>query len=319
MATTFDNSSSTFAGEHAGKYISAALLSGTTLGNEEVTIEPNVRYKKVVGKMALGGVISDATCAFTDNSSVTLTEMILEPKELQVNLQLCKKDIVDGWEALEMGFSAFHEMPSNFTDYLLTLTAEKVAEEAEGYVWTGAGTTGTFKGLMPQLVTAIGTGNATALNLNSTAVSAVTSANVLTRLGAMLDVLPNEVYGKQDLRFYVAPNVAKAYMRVLGGFASGGVGAAGFQDQGPTGVKPLNFDGVDLVMCPGMTASTMVLTYKSNLYFGTGLMNDWNEVRVIDMADIDGSQNYRVIMRFTAGTQVAFKDEIVTDGIVIPT
>jgi hypothetical protein len=60
----------------------------------------------------------------------------------------------------------------------------------------------------------------------------------------------------------------------------------------------------------------MVLTPKSNLYFGTGILNDQNEVKVIDMSDIDGSQNVRVIMRFTAGVQHVFSVEIILLRII---
>jgi hypothetical protein len=55
----------------------------------------------------------------------------------------------------------------------------------------------------------------------------------------------------------------------------------------------------------------MVAAEKSNLFFGTGLLSDQNEVKVIDMADIDGSQNVRVVMRFTAGVQYGIGSEIV--------
>ena len=50
---------------------------------------------------------------------------------------------------------------------------------------------------------------------------------------------------------------------------------------------------------------------KSNLYFGTGLLSDMNEVKVLDMADLDGSQNVRVIMRFTSGVQYGIGSDIV--------
>ncbi len=45
----------------------------------------------------------------------------------------------------------------------------------------------------------------------------------------------------------------------------------------------------------------MVMAEKSNLFCGTGLQSDQNEVRVLDMADLDGSDNIRVIMRCCAG------------------
>ena len=55
----------------------------------------------------------------------------------------------------------------------------------------------------------------------------------------------------------------------------------------------------------------VIAAEKSNLFFGTGILNDMNEVRVIDMAETDGSQNVRVVMRFTAGVQYAIVEDIV--------
>ena len=64
-------------------------------------------------------------------------------------------------------------------------------------------------------------------------------------------------------------------------------------------------------MVNGMPSNEMAAAQSSNLYFGTGLLSDNNEVKVLDMGDLDGSQNVRVIMRFTAGIQYGFGSEIV--------
>ena len=64
-----------------------------------------------------------------------------------------------------------------------------------------------------------------------------------------------------------------------------------------------------------MPSNYLIAAQKSNLYFGTGLLSDYNEVRVLDMANIDGSQNYRVVMRYTAATQFGVGQDIV---IAIP-
>jgi hypothetical protein len=74
--------------------------------------------------------------------------------------------------------------------------------------------------------------------------------------------------------------------------------------------KPMNFNGVALAWCPGLASSAMVAAQKSNLFFGTGLLSDYNEVKVLDMADLDGSQNFRIIMRYTAGTQYGIGTDI---------
>ena len=59
----------------------------------------------------------------------------------------------------------------------------------------------------------------------------------------------------------------------------------------------------------------LLLLLKSNLYFGTGLLADHNEVKVLDMVDLDGSDNVRVVMRFTAGAQIGVIEDVVTYGI----
>ena len=124
------------------------------------------------------------------------------------------------------------------------------------------------------------------------------------------------MYGRDDLHIYVAQNVFRAYKRALGGFASGGQGAAGFMSQGNNqDINVLYFDGVKIFMANGLPSDKMIATTKDNLHFGTGLMADSQEVRILDMADLDGSQNVRVIMRFTAGVQYGIAEDIVTYGI----
>jgi hypothetical protein len=148
---------STYAGEFAGKYIAAALLSGKTLAERAITIVPNVKFKQVMKKMATSNIIQDATCDFAATGSVTLTEAILQPKELQVNIELCKKDFRSDWEAAEMGFSVYDNLPANFTDFLLANVANTVAQQIEQSIWRAtASGSGTFTGLLG-LLTAGGT------------------------------------------------------------------------------------------------------------------------------------------------------------------
>ena len=298
---------STYAGEFAGKYIAAALLSARTLDNQYITIVPNVKYKQVLQKVAVDSIVNDASCNFVTSGTVALTERILEPKELQVNLELCKQEFVDSWEALQLGYSAFDEIPKDFNDFLISYVGGKVAEATETSIWQGvAATNGQFGGLIPALSASAATGGAGDV-VQSSASGSITSANVLAKLDALVNAIPETVYGKEDLVIYVPTGVAKAYQQALAG---GSIGANGFNNQMNVGEKPLNFNGIELVWCPGMTASYMVAAQKSNLFFGTGLLSDYNEVRVLDMANLDGSQNYRVIMRYTAGTQFGIGEDI---------
>jgi len=311
LATT-TSITTTYAGEFAGRYIAAALLSAPTLDKGGITIVPNVKFKQVIKRVATDGIVKDATCDFDPTSTITLTEKVLQPEEFQVNLQLCKKDFVSDWEAISMGYSAFEVMPKNFTDFLLAHAAEKVAAAMETSIWTGVNATaGQFAGLMTQLTT-----DAALPSAQEVAGTTVTAANVVAELGKIVDACPAAIYGKEDLNIYVSNNIYRAYVRALGGFAAAGVGANGYDNKGTNQVlTDLYFDGVRIFLANGLASNTALLAQKSNLYFATGLLNDMNQVKVLDMGDLDGSQNVRVIMRFTADAKYGFASDVVTYGI----
>ena len=305
MATT-TSITTTYAGEFAGKYISAALLSADTIENGGITVKPNVKFKEVMKKIATDAIVKDASCDFADTSTLTLTERILQPEEFQVNLELCKKDFRSDWEAIQMGYSAFDNLPPAFADFLVGHVAAKVAERMETNIWQGANATaGQFDGFE-----VLWAADSDVLDVTGTT---VTAANVITEMGKVVDAVPSEVYGKEDLYLYVSSNVARAYVRALGGFGASGLGANGVNNQGTTWFNggDLAFDGVKIFVAPGLSDNTMAAAQKSNLFFGTGLLSDQNEVKVLDMGDLDGSQNVRVIMRFTAGIQYGLGSEIV--------
>jgi len=301
----------TYAGEFAGKYVSAALLSGNTIANNLIEVKPNVKFKEVLKRVNLSGAIANASCDFTDAGTVALTEKIIEPKELQVNLELCKTPFKSDWEAVSMGYSASDNLPSNFSDYFIGLMSESIAEQTEKDIWAGVAGAGTFDGFKTLL-------NADAGHTGAKKITgeAVTSANVVAELGKIVDAIPSEVYGKEDLYIYVAQNIFRAYKRALGGFQSGGQGAAGVNGLGNNqDIDIQYFDGVKIVACNGLSDNNAIAAQKSNLFFGTGLLSDHNEVKVLDMADLDGSQNVRFIMRYTAGVQYAIVEDIVSYGL----
>lgn len=299
---TITNSS--YAGEFAGKYLAAALLTADTLDSGTVTILPNAKYKAAMKVGSLGSLVRSADCDFDDTTStMTLTEKVLTPTELQVNLQICKKQLHSDWEAAQMGFSAFDELPPLFSDFVIAQVAAEVANATETSIWSGSAGEGSFDGFDTLLI-ADGGADVTAVTVDST--------NVIAQLGAIVDAIPTTVYGKEDLNLYVSSNIARAYVRALGGFVAT-IGGAGTDNKGSQWYNggQLTFEGINLVVAKGLADNTAVAAQKSNLFFGTGLLDDRNEVKVIDMADLDGSQNVRVVMRYTAGVQYGVRGDIV--------
>jgi hypothetical protein len=306
MATT-TSITSTYAGEFAGKYISAALLSGNTIANGLIEVKPNIKFKEVLKNIAIDGITANSSCDFADTSTVTLTERIIEPKSLQVNLELCKTPFESDWEAVSMGYSAHDNLPKTFSDYFIGMLSAKVAEKTEQDIWSGTAGAGAFDGFETLLAA-----DASLPSGQEITAGTVTAANVVVEMEKVASAIPNNLYGNDDLYIYVSRNVFRAYKSALGGFAANGVGANGVNAQGQNqDVDIQYFNGVKVVMANGMSDNTMIAAEKGNLFFGTGLLADQNEVKVLDMADLDGSQNVRFIMRYTAAVQYGNVTDIV--------
>ena len=299
---------STYAGLAAGKYISAALLSAPTIENGGVTVLENVKGKSVLQTIDTSSIFTDATCDFDDTQTVTMGEQVLTVKDMQVNLQLCRSQFHDTWSAIEMGASAFADIPKSFEDYLLGYVASKVAASNETLLWTGVAGANAYDGLVTLGAAQIAAGQ-------QIAAVASTAANVIDEMGKVIDLIPTTIYGSESLKLYVSSNIARNYVRALGGFAAAGLGANGTDNKGTQWYTngQLSFDGIPVFVANGMADNTMMAAQSDNLYFGTSLLSDWGNVSaaVIPVHLYDGSDNVRIVMRMTAGAQIGIADDCV--------
>jgi hypothetical protein len=315
MATTI-NISTSYAGQDSKLWVKAALLSGNTLANGGMTIIPNIAYKTTMFKIGTDDILKNATCDFDATSTVTLSERSLTLEQFQVNLQLCKKDFLATWQAEEMGFSANKVLAKSFVDYLLAYITDKVASSVEVSIWRGTNATaGQIDGIATLLAAdaALPTANEVA---GSSAISA--SATVIAELGKIVDAIPAALYGSPDLKIYVPQGVMKAYIRALGGFSVAATSNSGTDAKGTQWYNggALTFDGVPLFVANGLAANTAIAAETSNLFFGCGLLNDTNEIALLDMSPLDGSQNVRFVLRAGMAVNYHSVSDIVTYNIV---
>ena len=302
MATT-TSITTTYAGEEAGKYASAALLSGDTLSKGLIEIKPNIKYKQVLKRLSTSDILKDGSCDFDPSGTITLTERVIEPLSYKVNLQLCKEDFRSDFEAESMGFSAHDQLPPRFADYLLAYVAAKVAAKTETNIWSGvASNDGEFDGFETLL-----TNQPLQPAAQEVAGTTVDATNVVAELGKIVDAIPNALF-KDDLAIYIPISMYRLYIRAQA--ALGFVDRFNNQDMGD-----VMFDGIPLKVATGMSDNVAICTYKDNLYFGTGILSDHTEVKVLDMADIDLSDNVRIAMKLTAAVQIANPEDVVTYGI----
>ena len=311
MATSL---TTTYAGEFKDKMIAAALLSGKTLANGGVTVYPNVAFKEVIRKIALGDdLIVGGSCDYTDAGTVTITERILEVMEFQINKTECKKTFQQDWISAQMGYSMNNQvLPKSYSDFISQQYIAKIAASMETMIWQGAAGANAFDGFTTDWA-------ANASSLAGGAVvtgTTVTAANVVDELGKVVNHVANHasaLLDKEDLHIYVSNHIFQMYVRSLGGFGAAGLGANGYdgkgnnQDLGDT----LLFDGIKVFRSPGMPNNDMAATLKSNLFFGCGIEGDLSEIKLIDTGDTLGDQNVRFVSRFKAGIQTGLLEEVV--------
>jgi hypothetical protein len=296
---------SNFSGKAAGFYISAALKEAKSL--EYLTTIENVKYKLNLQKQALSGVLADATCDFTDAGTLAMTESVLEVKNLQVNLDLCKSTLLDSWEALQMRAGAGAPPPASFDDYVISYMAGVIADGTEGAIWTGtAAGAGSFQGFVGTGGYLLAAQDATVVQVDNDggAATAYTAANIIANLQDLTAAIPAAVYVKEDLHIYMSPKTFRLYISAVS--TLGYINAYSMNKD-----YDAVFEGVKIAVCPGMRNDTMVAAQKSNLFFGTDLLSDATRITILDMAALDGSDNMRLVARYSSGVKQGIGSDIV--------
>jgi len=261
-----------------------------------VTFKENIEYKQVVRKLVDNVTFANATCDFTPTGTVTLTERILTLEKFQVHRQLCKKDFLADWEAKSEQDGFLH---ASLTDALIANVMAGVAANNEIVMWQGVNATaGEYAGFETLFL-------ADSDVIDVATPEAITSANVIEEMNRLVLALPVRVRRATEKPVIaVSSNVAEAFRTAILG-----LGGGSYLYQGET-VKMTWQGQYDIIECPGMSDDTMAMFQKSNLWFGTNLKDQWNNVAVLDMYQYDLSDNVRFACSFFAGVQYGFGNEI---------
>ena len=295
---------SNFAGKAAGFYISAALKASTSL--DFLTSIENIKFKSNIQRMAGSSVVAAATCDFTSAGDLDLTEKVLEPNNLQINLDLCKSTLLDSWEALQMRAGAGAPPPASFNDYVISYMGDIIGEATENSIWKGVVAGGDFKGFVGAVVGYLLPGVDGTVNQAAGTAAAFSATNIIENLQTgTSDVAANSpaVLNKEDLYIYMNNKSYSFYISAIS--TLGYVNAYNMNGT----YEPL-FEGFKIAVCPGMKDNELVIAEKSNMFFGTDLLSDATRISLLDMASLDGSDNMRMVCRYSAGVQTGIGADI---------
>jgi len=288
---------SNYVGKQALPYVAPAILAADTIANNYVTVLNNVRGRAQLRKFS-GSSIGAATCTFTTGTALALSDVALSLTDLQINDQICNKDLHMAWESEQMigaGAAAPADMKAAAGQYV----AKRAAEAIEWNIWQGnynidAGTaTGAtytlYNGLLRQMVLASPTYEA---NLTAS----LSAANILSKLLALTTTqCPPALKGDPEATIYMSRGTRQLYFSALAGTAELAFFAEGMADK---------YAGYRVVAPAGFPDDTLLISRPENLYVGTNLLTDLTEARVLDLIDVTGDDVTRVIMKFAFGTQV---------------
>lgn len=295
MATTVNNTT-TYSGKFAGEYIKAAFYANETL--QHVTVKENIEYKAVVKRIASNVTFANATCAFTPTGTINLTERIIELKKLQFQEEVCKNTFLDSWEAKDVQNGT---LGSALTDGIISEMLAGIAQNNENLIWTGNGATaGEYDGFL-QLIGADADGD---INFVASPV-AIDASNVFAKIQALIAAAPLGLKkATEKPLIYMGQDVWEAYM-----YANAASGNGWYTYAGPEVQK--SFMGLyNIVVCPGMPAATMIMAQPSNLWFGTNVTSEWNNIQVVDMGAW-AEDNVRFSAKFFGATQYGVGSDIV--------
>jgi hypothetical protein len=296
---------SNFTGKAAGFYISAALQQANSL--EYLTMIENIKFKSNIQNMAGSGLVTAASCDFTTAGTLALTEKVLEPANLQVNLQLCKATLLDSWEALQMRAGAGAPPPASFDDYVISYMGEIIASSVESNIWAGTqNAAGEFIGFTGAAGWLRGGNDGTVLQgvLTGGAGVAPTAGTIIADMEVALDAMPTAIMGKEDVFVYINQKNYQLYIQAVS--LMGYVNAYNMN-----GDYEPRINGYKIAVCNGLQNAAIVVAQKSNMFFGTDLLSDQTRIQLLDMANLDGSDNMRLVARYSAGTQTGVGSDIV--------
>lgn len=296
----------TYTGEAARPYVSAAILSADTIANGYISVLENVHSKAVLRKFSGAAIQANDDCAFQvpGSGELTLGEAVLEAAALKVNEQICNADLRATWESAQMR-SQNSGAPADFTTYVAQYVAAKVAESVEKNLWQGnfeidgstANANTAFDGILAKVQDAAGTYKTAAAGAFTADDNATTG--ILTHLESLTTTLPIAVQGDPMTKIFMGRATANQYYRALAGTEN-----LPFLNDGLLA----RYAGYDIVTPAGMPEDCLLLGKAENFYFGTNLLTDHIQAAILDLQGVTGDDVTRVIMQFSAGTQVVDHD-----------
>ena len=292
----------TYTGKDALGFYSKALLEGDT--KSMIRLVADVQSKVKLARLDMSGILGESDCTFADHGTTTLSQKTLEVCPLKINVEYCTRDFETNYlsEQLRPG-SLDSQIPTSFQDYILDLIMKNVSTDLENILWNGdtasspSGTTVALcDGFLKKFLA-----DAAVVDVPGTTLSA---SNIIAEMGKLYAAVTNTIVNKGKLVFFVSVAASKFYKQALAALNNALIGSYN------NGDFTLSYIDIPVIVAPGLPTNQMVAVEPENLWYGTDLVGDVEDILIIPQRDKSGAPTVRIVGEFKFGVEYAIGEEI---------
>ena len=243
-----------------------------------------------------------SACGWDEAGTSTLSQRILTPGAIKINMSFCDKQLLKTWANYEVRVAAGQKtLP--FEEDFMKGVGEDVAAKLEKAIWQGDTASSDknlnkFDGVIKVLS-------------GATLASSITYASGDTKSKIVNEVytaIPSAAYSKGEVVMYVGEDFYRAYVQEL--VANGNlVITTGLNDVAMPESILIPATNVRIIGVGGLNGTDKVYaSYKDNFVYGVDLTGDEEKY---DFWYSQDNREHRLAIEFVAGTQVAYPDMVV--------
>ena len=291
---------------NAESFYAQAYLGSSDIVDNFRTL-PGVKFEVKIGTVTFGDILQPSTCAFTAPTD-ELTAKKMSVCALSSMAQICQFDLEQSFVSLQMAAGSNGDFSvANFMNFYWSEMANSINGSIESLRWQGdaslpSGPLSLCDGYEVALTAGLVAPTDTVINGGTGAIA--TFAQLLTALNAAYALVPANIASRTaDLRFFLPTQLVNIYRL---GVASGNTNAYITQD------LSLTYLGIKIVLCPGMSNDTFVITLKDNLCYLFDGEGDSSDLRAVNLSDtvaepyIRTRANMKIGFNYVNGKDIVF-------------
>lgn len=270
------------------------LLSKAVFGFESrqyLNLMTGVKYKEALNILATDPVLQTRACGWNASGNASFTQRVMTVAPYKVNMSLCEEDLRKKWMNDQLVVKAGGEVLP-FEEKITDNIVKGVNKQLESLIWKAQEAQDGFDGFLAILAAASGS----VVAASSGATEYASAINAYKAIPAEVLDKAEMFVGEDDFRAIVLEITAKNLYHYNPEI-----------DGGKTIILPgtnTKLHGVN-----GLNGThAIVAADPENLFYGVDMADD---AETFDIWYSKDNQEFRVAIKFNAGAQVAFPDQIV--------